>query len=377
MAQNKSERTVALVSPNKNAYSETFIRSQKELLPFNILYYYGGTIPRRLEKNGNNFNLTNHPSVVRTLFCLRNKLTGKKHEWDEYSFAKSLEKERPGAVIAHYGRTAHAVLPVCRKLGLPLITNFHGYDVSKRDILTKYNNYDSLFKKADIVIAVSRKMQGDLEKMGCPKEKLRWNPSGARDSFQKVEPDFKTSHFFAVGRFTDKKAPYYTILAFADVVKKHPQARLTMGGEGVLLNSCRNLAGYLGLEKTISFPGILTHEDVSRFMKNSIAFVQHSIQAIDGDSEGTPTAIIEASAASLPVISTKHAGIPEVVIDGETGLLVEEHDVAGMAEAMSTLLENKTLARKMGAAGKTRVKKYYSMGKHIERLTKIIEEVIQ
>lgn len=112
-------------------------------------------------------------------------------------------------------------------------------------------------------------------------------------------------------------------------------------------------------------------------MKNSIAFVQHSIQAIDGDSEGTPTAIIEASAASLPVISTKHAGIPEVVIDGETGLLVEEHDVAGMAEAMSTLLENKTLARKMGAAGKTRVKKYYSMGKHIERLTKIIEEVIQ
>lgn len=255
MAQNKSERTVALVSPNKNAYSETFIRSQKELLPFNILYYYGGTIPRRLEKNGNNFNLTNHPSVVRTLFRLRNKLTGKKHEWDEYSFAKSLEKERPGAVIAHYGRTAHAVLPVCRKLGLPLITNFHGYDVSKRDILTKYNNYDSLFKKADIVIAVSRKMQGDLEKMGCPKEKLRWNPSGARDSFQKVEPDFKTSHFFAVGRFTDKKAPYYTILAFADVVKKHPQARLTMGGEGGLAQQLQKSRRVFGLGKNHFVPG--------------------------------------------------------------------------------------------------------------------------
>jgi glycosyltransferase involved in cell wall biosynthesis len=83
--------------------------------------------------------------------------------------------------------------------------------------------------------------------------------------------------------------------------------------------------------------------------------VQHSVTGPNGDTEGLPVAIVEAMASALPVLSTRHSGIPEVVLDGETGLLVDEHDVSGMAEAMATLLGDTNRARAMGEAGRRRV----------------------
>ena len=108
----------------------------------------------------------------------------------------------------------------------------------------------------------------------------------------------------------------------------------------------------LSLEKNVFFPGVLKPEMIAGFMQKSLAFVQHSIVASTGDSEGTPVAIMEASAASLPVISTYHAGIPDVILDGITGFLVPEKDIDKMADAMMVLLKDKELARKMGLAGK-------------------------
>ena len=108
----------------------------------------------------------------------------------------------------------------------------------------------------------------------------------------------------------------------------------------------------------------------------SVAFVQHSITADNGDMEGTPVAVLEASAAGLPVISTFHAGIPDVIIHGETGLLVEEHDVEGMANYMIHLLENPDKAINMGAKGKTHIRDNFSLDRHLNTISELVKKAV-
>ena len=102
--------------------------------------------------------------------------------------------------------------------------------------------------------------------------------------------------------------------------------------------------------------------------------MQHSITANNGDMEGTPLAVLEASAAGIPVISTNHAGIPDVVIDEKTGFLVNEHDVDGMAQKMMLLLNDVEKAKIMGNEGKVLIKAHFSLDNYIETLNKIILE---
>src|SRR5690606_5350206 len=109
----------------------------------------------------------------------------------------------------------------------------------------------------------------------------------------------------------------------------------------------------------------------------SIAMVQHSVTAENGDSEGTPLTILEASAAGIPVISTKHAGIPDIEINGETGFLTEEHDVDGMADNMIKILENPGLARHLGANGKQHISANYTLERHIQKLYELIDKAIR
>ncbi|MEO7522920.1 MAG: glycosyltransferase, partial [Ferruginibacter sp.] len=212
--------------------------------------------------------------------------------------------------------------------------------------------------------------------LGCPVEKLMVNCYGPDNSFFNIIPEFNNQQFVAVGRFVEKKAPEQTINAFKKVVGEFPDARLVMAGDGFLLGPSKALAESLGLQNNIEFPGALSREAVQQLFTRSIAFIQHSVVAKNGDSEGTPVAILEAQAAGLPVISTFHAGIPEVVANEETGLLVEENDVEGMAKNMLRILKEKDLAKALGNAGRKRIGECFSMEKHLSALEKKIEQII-
>ena len=107
-------------------------------------------------------------------------------------------------------------------------------------------------------------------------------------------------------------------------------------------------------------------------MAQAVMFVQHSVISKQGDTEGLPVGILEAMASGLPIVSTRHAGIPEAVTDGETGLLVDEHDVDGMANAMDKLLSNPSLKKSMGMAGRKRVIEHFSAKQEIHRLRQVL-----
>ncbi|MFY0592611.1 glycosyltransferase [Roseivirga sp.] len=358
---------LAILSPSKNAYSETFIQAHKNNLNAEVLYYYGGLIPKFLDKG---YSLVSSKKRIinkfRTYFSKKFKLG------IEYSLHDSFKKEKVQAVLAEYGPTACEVLEVCKSLRLPLIVHFHGYDASKFDVIRKYNSYKGLFLFATKIIVVSEEMKGQLLGLGCPIEKIVLNTYGPNDTFQLVNPQFSEPWLVGIGRFVDKKAPYYLLLAFKEVVKANPESKLILAGDGHLKNTCVNLAGYLGISENIEFKGVITPSDYIDLLSKSTAFVQHSITALDGDKEGTPLAVLEASSAGLPVISTIHAGIPDVIINDKTGILVEEHDVMGMAEAMIKMLSDLNLAKKMGAEGKRHITLNFSMQRHISTLDTVI-----
>jgi glycosyltransferase involved in cell wall biosynthesis len=107
-------------------------------------------------------------------------------------------------------------------------------------------------------------------------------------------------------------------------------------------------------------------------MRRACVFVQHSIEAPSGDCEGTPVAILEAGASGLPVVATRHGGICDVVIEGKTGLLVNEHDVVGMADAMLELITDRTRAAQLGETASAHIREHFSLEHSLDRLWRII-----
>jgi colanic acid/amylovoran biosynthesis glycosyltransferase len=171
----------------------------------------------------------------------------------------------------------------------------------------------------------------------------------------------------------EKKGPQQTLMAFARVLKQFPDARLRMIGDGELLGPCRDLAASLAIDHAVVFLGSQPHEVVRQEMQQARAFVQHSIIAADGDSEGTPVSILEAGAAGLPVVSTRHAGIPDVVVEGKTGLLVEEGRIDEMAQHMLALARNPGFADELGRSAAAHIRRTYTMSQSIRRLARVLE----
>ncbi len=366
-------KNLAILSPYENAYSETFIQAHKEL-PFNIFFYSKGInyVPSELEGTKKLVRIT-----YKIFFKLKSLINGKSTR-AEHTLKYLLKKKKIDCVLAEYGVTAASSLKVIQSLRIPLIVHFHGFDASDNDVLRTYKEkYLEVFDYATFVVSVSKKMSAGLIALGCPADKIIWNPCGPNINFFSIKPVLKKQQqFIAIGRFVDKKAPHLTIRAFSKIAKKYPETKLLFGGKGKLLRTCKELVKELGIDEQVLFLGKLSQSEIMSHFSASLAFVQHSVTAPSGDSEGTPVAVLEASAAGLPVIATRHAGIPDVIEHGKTGFLVEEFDVEGMADYMVQLYEDPEKAKMMGYEGSQNIRLHFTMEKHLNRLTEIINKAM-
>ncbi len=191
--------------------------------------------------------------------------------------------------------------------------------------------------------------------------------------FSGAEPGRAAPSFLAVGRFVEKKAPDVTLRAFAEVRQQVPDARLVMVGDGPLLASCRDLSTSLHIADRVEFLGSQPHTVVEGLMRQARAFVQHSVRASNGDCEGTPVSILEAGASGLPVVSTRHGGIVDVVIERGTGILVDEHDVGGMAAGMLELARRPEFADELGTQARLHVRENFSVERGMKKLLGVLE----
>jgi colanic acid/amylovoran biosynthesis glycosyltransferase len=363
---------LCIVCPNPPAPSETFIQGHIDGLSTRLVVVRSGG-PAVDGKP-----VLSLPEIA--LYRLARRWTGSGDTREVTAgYVRVLRAHRIQVVLAEYGDTACSVLDACLRLRLPLVAHFHGYDASDRRTLKIYaEDYSSLFQHAAAIVAVSRSMQNRLVDMGAAAGKVHYNPYGVDcHQFSGSSPSQSEPTLLAVGRFTEKKAPHLTLLAFAGVHRQRPESRLHMVGDGALLGPCIALARSLGIADAVSFLGSQAPETVKREMRGARAFVQHSVEALSGDSEGTPVAVLEAGASGLPVISTRHGGIPDVVIHGETGFLVDEYDVQSMTQHMLAVLADPLMADRLGQAGRRRVESCFSAERSLSTLRAIIESVAE
>jgi glycosyltransferase involved in cell wall biosynthesis len=368
-----SRPRLAVLMPNRTSSSERFIEAHLSGLPAQVCQLYGGWFPR-WRADGRPL-LPPPLGLARTnLPRLPQLLRGPVRAASDLGLAAFLRAAKIELALAEYGPTGAEVARACAWAGVPMAVHFHGADASERATLAAYAGpYRAMFARAAAVIAVSRDMERRLLALGAPRQRLHYLPYGAdTERFRPGNPGAAPPHFLAVGRFVDKKAPQLTLLAFQRVHAALPAARLTMAGEGPLREACRRLAAGMGLAEAVAFPGPLAHAAVAAQMAGARAFVQHSLTADSGDAEGTPVAIIEAGAAGLPVVATRHGGIVDVVIEGVTGLLVDEGDVAAMAAAMLALARDPALAGLMGAAAAGHIRASFAQPAQLARLWAII-----
>ena len=372
----QAKRRVCIVSPDSDAYSQTFVRAHKEYLPAKVHSLY---VP-----DYENFSSENGPLVRSELSArlsraiLRRSLNLDPGHFQQRALRRFLLANKIEAVLAEFGPTATVMIDVCRETGIPLIAHFHGFDAYRHSTLESFGRrYAELFQTAAAIVAVSRDMRDQLLSLGAPAEKVHYNSCGVDPSvFRGADPGNNPPTFVAVGRFVDKKAPQLSLLAFRKTLDHVAEARLIMIGDGPLWEACYQLSRALDLSHAVAFPGVLPQAEVAEVMQNSRAFVQHSVRTHDGDSEGTPVAVLEAGASSLPVIATRHAGIKDAVIDGKTGLLVHEGDVSQMADHMIRLAKDPQLAADLGKAARQWISEEYSMEKSINTLWNIIKAAL-
>lgn len=284
-----------------------------------------------------------------------------------------LKQHKVTHCLAEFGPTGCLLRRAIRNAGVQLYVHFHGYDATSLPREPGWlSHYRRLFADATGVIAPSQFILEKLAVLGCPRQKLYVSSCGI-DPEHFTESRRDHGQILAVGRFVDKKAPLSTIRAFAEAAARVPEAHLHMVGDGPLFSAAQDLVVQLALIDRITFHGSQPHEAVRALLGRVSFFVQHSVTAPNGDTEGLPVAILEAMASGLPVVSTRHSGIPEVVSEGETGFLVDERDVGAMGQSILRLLENPDLAMNMGRAGAPRVRREFSHDATAARLRSIME----
>ena len=381
----RPKKNILIVSPAKIGLTETFIRAHIDQLYGNVFYLYGWDLDFKTQTDVSLSDLYRPKSSVLTkltsllphyiYFRLAQKL--KKNYAKEALIKRYLKEHKIDVVLAEFGTAGSFIAPICKNLDLPLLVHFHGFDASRYDILEKFKeSYKLMFDYAQHIIVVSKAMKKALIKQGCPEHKLVINTYGPHPDYFKIEPNLESNYIISVGRHTYKKAPYLTILAFQEVLKKQPHLKLKMIGDGELFDVSKNLVKSLGLENNITFLGALERKEIIKHIQSAFLFVQHSIVAHNGDSEGTPVGVIEAMAAGLPVVSTRHAGIPDVVIENETGFLVNEGDIDAMAEHILTLVKNRDLAETFGKKANAIIQENYTLVKHINKINSLVKNAI-
>lgn len=295
------------------------------------------------------------------------------------------KKEPYDIIHCHFAEQSQSalLLKLAHSPNAKVVTTFHGHDVNVAETVNRNSNaYKAMFEEGDLFTANTKFTANKASKLGCPKDKIKilpvgLNPSRYPFSFRQLNSN-ETVKIVTVGRLVEKKGIEYSIRAVASVMQKYPTLKLhyTIIGEGGQRAALEKLVLDLGLFKEVSFLGEMTQAEVKKVYDSSHLFLLSSVTASNGDMEGQGLVLQEAQCMGLPVISTLHNGIPEGVIDGQSGFLVPEKDVDALSEKLAYLALNPELWQSMGKAGHDFVKNRYNIQKLNNQLVSLYERLL-
>lgn len=239
-----------------------------------------------------------------------------------------------------------------------IVTSYRGYDATKY-LQANPHAYAALFRMGRLFLPVSHALARRVVEAGCELARVHVLHSGincARFQFrERKRAANEETKIVMIGRLVEKKGVRYGIQAIANVLAAGRTLSCTIIGDGPLRGELERLIHKLGVAAHVKMVGPKSHDEVIQVLAQSHILIAPSITATDGDEEGIPNTLKEAMAMGLPVISTLHAGIPELVENDVSGLLVPEHDAAALADRLMRLVDHPESWAAMGSAGRRRI----------------------
>ncbi|MFK7997718.1 MAG: glycosyltransferase [Granulosicoccus sp.] len=282
-------------------------------------------------------------------------------------------RERPDTEVAfcHFGHNGESFARVIDVGGssAKLVTVFHGQDLS-RDLQLKHESlYAFLFKRGHLFLPVSGHWMQTLLDMGCPKDKTSVHHMGVEPSYYAAPEPAPTAlqhkntetTLLTVARFVEKKGLTYAIDGFSQIAEEFQSVRYCIIGDGPLSEALQQQINNLNLQERITLVPPKNRIEIRQALADSHIFLLPSVTASDGDMEGIPVVLMEAMASGLPVISTRHSGIPELVDSEKTGFLHEERDAQGIADSLRRLLTDQQLSDTIGKAAQEKIVSDYNL----------------
>ena len=291
-----------------------------------------------------------------------------------------LNKQPYDVVHCHFGYNGIKSLSL-RQLGIlqgKLITTFHGSDITKFIQSEGDNIYDNLFSEGDLFLPISEHWKDKLIQLGCDKNKIIVHRMGVDcNSFyftpRQIHPDSKIQ-LVTINRLVEKKGVEYGIRAVAELAKTNSNINYTIVGDGLLKDELQRLIYELNSADVVKLVGWKQKSEIVEILNNSHILLAPSITSKNGDREGIPVALMEAMSMGLPVISTFHSGIPELVENGVSGFLVSERDIDGLVEKLNYLIEHPEIYLQMSKESRMRISEKYNIKKLNDGLVKIYQK---
>lgn len=297
---------------------------------------------------------------------------------DGKTLSETIKRNNIDVLHAHFGPNALYALEAKKNLKLPMVTFFHGWDVRKFPN-TRLKEYTELFRLGEAFAVPSMAIKNELILLGCPESKIAVCYLGIdmhRFSFTPRTLDSLPIRLISVGRLVNKKGHKVLIEALSFVEKEIPNFHLTIIGEGKLYNELQSLITQKNLSEKVSLVGSLPPAEIAKELRQAHIFCLASHRSEDGDMEGLPISILEAQATGLPIVSTRHSGIPEAVIEGRSALLAEENNPHDLAKQLLSLMSQPNNWAEFGAVGRTWVNTNFHADNQADRLNEVYRRLI-
>ena len=261
-----------------------------------------------------------------------------------------------------------------------LITTFRGYDISSFLQKKGSDTYKDLFKTGDFFLANCEFFKRRVIELGCDPNKIVVHLSGldcSKFPFSfRYSPPHKKISIATTGRLVEKKGIEYAIRAVAQQAKTNQNIEYSIIGDGELKPYLERLIDELNVGHIVDLVGCKNEQEIIEVLQRSHLFIAPSVTAADGNQDAPINVLKEAMAMGLPVISTYHGGIPELVEEGVSGFLVPERDADALAQKLGYLLDHPETWAEMGRAGRNYVEQHYDLHKLNDRLVNIYQQLL-
>lgn len=300
--------------------------------------------------------------------------------WGQYPFYGGLLRRHQAALLhAHFGYEGARCLAARRGGRVPLLTSFYGADATQYARRPEWlRRYRRLFAVGEAFLVEGTAMRAQLVAIGCPPDRIRIHHLGVdleRIVWRERHRGPRVRFLICAG-LKEKKGIPWALRALAAAQTEHPHPfELVVVGDGPDRGALEHLVAQLGLGPHTRFLGMVPYAEALGHLDRADILLQASVTAVDGDTEGgAPVVLLDAQAAGLLVVATRHADIPEYVVDGQGGLLADERDVAGLAACIRRLITEPERWPAMSRAGRAHVAAQYNAAVQAGRLEALYDE---